>query len=402
MREKLGVGSTARAPRSTRAMALPIYLDYNATTPVDPAVLEAMLPTFAEHFGNPSSGHAYGWIADEAVDLARERLAALLGARPDALTFTSGATEAANLALRGTAAAYRGKKGHVITVATEHKAVLDTARDLENEGVRVTVLGVRPSGLLDLDELRDALTDSTLLVAVMWANNETGVIQPIPEIAAIVRERGALMMTDATQALGKIPVDVRHADLLVCSGHKVYGPKGVGALYRSRRQPRVRLEPEITGGAQEDGLRSGTLNVPGIVGFGKAAEVAGERIEDEAERLAALRDRLESALLDRIPGVRVNGSTEHRLPNTTNLVFPGTRGKLLPALRGVAASVGSACRTKSTKPSHVLTALGLDDEDAFSSLRLSLGRFTTEEDIDRAADEIESAVATVRAEPAPV
>lgn len=382
-------------------MAHPLYLDYNATTPVDPAVMEAMRPYFTEHFGNPSSGHAFGWVADEAVGQARERLGALIGARPDALTFTSGATEAANLALRGTAAAYRGTKDHVVTVATEHRAVLDPARALENEGYRVTVLGVRPDGRLDLDELRAALTDTTLLVAVMWANNETGVVQPIPEIAEIVRERGVLFMTDATQAVGKIPVDVRHADLLVCSAHKVYGPKGVGALYRSRRRPRVRLEPEITGGGQEDGLRSGTLNVPSIVGFGKAAEVAAAQLGAEAERLAALRDRLETSLLDRIPDARVNGSAEHRLPNTTNLTFPGTHGKLLPALRGVAASVGSACRTKSARPSHVLTALGLSDDDAFAALRLSLGRFTTADEIERAIEEIAGAVETLRAEPAP-
>lgn len=382
-------------------MAHPLYLDYNATTPVDPAVMEAMRPYFTEHFGNPSSGHAFGWVADEAVGQARERLGALIGARPDALTFTSGATEAANLALRGTAAAYRGTKDHVVTAATEHRAVLDPARALENEGYRVTVLGVRPDGRLDLDALRAALTDTTLLVAVMWANNETGVVQPIPEIAEIVRERGALFMTDATQAVGKIPVDVRHADLLVCSAHKVYGPKGVGVLYRSRRRPRVRLEPEITGGGQEDGLRSGTLNVPGIVGFGKAAEVAGERLEADAARLAALRDRLETALLGRVPDARVNGSAEHRLPNTANLTFPGTHGKLLSALRGVAASVGSACRTKSARPSHVLTALGLSDDDAFAALRLSLGRFTTAAEIERAIEEIAAAVETLRAEPAP-
>ena len=382
-------------------MPAPIYLDYNATTPVDAWVLEAMLPYFTQHFGNPSSGHAYGWLADEAVELAREQLAALLGARPGAITFTSGATEAANLAIRGAASAYRGKKDHVVTLATEHKAVLDPVKSLEDEGYRATVLGVGPNGLVDLDELRDALTDNTLLVAAMWANNETGVLQPIPEIATLARERGALMMTDATQAVGKVPVDVAHADLLVCSGHKVYGPKGVGALYRSRRRPRVRLDAEITGGSQEDGLRSGTLNVPGIVGLGKAADVAGEQIESEADRLGALRDRLEAALLDAVPDAFVNGSTAHRLPNTTNLTFPGTHGKLVATLRGVAASVGSACRAKSDTPSHVLTALGLNEDDAFDALRLSLGRFTTAEDIDRAVTLIPTAVAQLRAEPQP-
>lgn len=383
-------------------MPAPIYLDYNATTPVDPAVVEAMTPAFTEHYGNPSGDHAFAWAADEAVALGRERLAALLGAEPDDLVFTAGATEAVNLALRGTFAAYRAKKDHIVTVATEHKAVIETCRALERDSARLTVLGVRPDGSLDLDALRDALTDETLLVAAMWANNETGVIHPIREIAAIARERGALVLSDATQAVGKIPVDVADVDLLACSGHKLYAPKGVGALYRSRRRPRVRLAPQITGGGHEDGLRSGTLNVPGIVGLGKAAEIANAQMADEAERIGALRDRFEAALTERLPDAVVNGADAPRLPNTSNIAFPGApTAKLLPAMRGLAVSTGSACRTKSTKPSHVLEAMGLPDDLAFASVRFSLGRFTTADEIERAVEIVADAVACVRTEPTP-
>lgn len=383
-------------------MPAPIYLDYNATTPVDPAVVEAMVPAFTEHYGNPSGDHAFAWAADEAAALGRERLAALLGAEPDDLVFTAGATEAVNLALRGTFAAYRTKKDHLVTVATEHKAVLETCRALERDGARLTVLGVRPDGSLDLDELVHALTDETLLVAAMWANNETGVIHPIREIAAIARERGALVLSDATQAVGKVPVNVADVDLLACSGHKLYGPKGVGALYRSRRRPRVRLVPEVTGGGHEDGLRSGTLNVPGIVGLGKAAEIAGRQMAGEAERIGALRDRFEAALIERIPDAVVNGAGAPRLPNTSNVAFPGTRtAKLLPAMRGLAVSTGSACRTKSTKPSHVLAAMGLPDDLAFASVRFSLGRFTTPDEVERAVEIVAESVARVRNEPTP-
>lgn len=383
-------------------MPAPIYLDYNATTPVDPAVVEAMVPAFTEHYGNPSGDHAFAWAADEAAALGRERLAALLGAEPDDLVFTAGATEAVNLALRGTFAAYRTKKDHLVTVATEHKAVLETCRALERDGARLTVLGVRPDGSLDLDELVHALTDETLLVAAMWANNETGVIHPIREIAAIARERGALVLSDATQAVGKVPVNVADVDLLACSGHKLYGPKGVGALYRSQRRPRVRLVPEVTGGGHEDGLRSGTLNVPGIVGLGKAAEIAGRQMAGEAERIGALRDRFEAALIERIPDAVVNGAGAPRLPNTSNVAFPGTRtAKLLPAMRGLAVSTGSACRTKSTKPSHVLAAMGLPDDLAFASVRFSLGRFTTPDEVERAVEIVAESVARVRNEPTP-
>ncbi len=377
----------------------PIYLDYNATTPADPAVVDAMLPFFEGHFGNPSSEHAFGWAADEAVETARRRVGDLIGCQPRNLTFTAGATEAVNLALKGTAAAYGSRKDHLVTVATEHKAVLEAARALERDGWRVTVLPVEPDGLLDLDRLRDALTKRTLLAAVMWVNNETGVVQPIPEIAEVVHEAGAMMMTDATQALGKLPVDVDAAgvDLLALSGHKMYGPKGVGALYRRLRRPRVRIAPLLNGGGHEGGLRSGTLNVPGIVGLGKAAEVAREHLGEEAGRLGALRDRLERDLLGRFPEARVNGADAPRVPNTVNLTLPGAPMKhVLPKLRGVAASTGSACQTAAAQPSHVLAAMGLSDADAFSTLRLSVGRFTTEEEVERAVEEIAAAVEGAR------
>lgn len=382
-------------------MPAPLYLDYNATTPVDPAVLEAMLPYFTQHFGNPSSTtHAFGWAAAEACEQARAQLARLLGARPEALCFTGGASEAVNLALKGAAAAHRGKKDHLVTVATEHQAVLEACAALERQGFRLTVLGVREDGLIDLEALAEAVTDTTLLVAVMWANNETGVLQPMPEIAEIAHARGALVMSDATQAVGKIPVDVEAAgiDLLACSGHKFYAPKGVGALYRRRRGPRVRLEPIISGGGHEEGLRSGTLNVPGIVGLGRAAEIAAATLEAEMARLRTLRDRLEGALVERL-GARVNGHAERRLPTTSNLAFPGVRtSDLLPKMRGIAVSTGSACQTKSAAPSHVLSAMGLSAADAHASVRFSVGRFTTEADIERAIAEVANAVEGVRDE----
>ncbi|HLT47651.1 MAG TPA: cysteine desulfurase family protein [Rubricoccaceae bacterium] len=380
-------------------MRAPIYLDYNATTPCDPAVVEAMAPFFTEHFGNPSSNHPYGWAADEAVEQARERVAALLGAEPASITFTSGATEACALALLGAGEAYGGRKHHLVTVATEHKAVLESVAALEHEGFTVTVLPVDREGLLDLDRLRDAVTEKTLLVAVMLANNETGVIGPVAEAAAIAHEKGALVLTDATQAVGKIPVDVDAlgADLLALSAHKFYGPKGVGALFVRRRNPRVRLVPLVPGGGQENGLRGGTLNVPGIVGLGKAAELASARLGEDRKRLARLRDRFEKAVRARVGGVAVNGGAAPRLPNTTNLRFDGiTTAKLLPALRDVAASTGSACQVKTTKPSHVLTAMGLSREESFASVRFSLGRPTTEAEVDAAVDALARAVEAVR------
>lgn len=371
-------------------MDLPIYLDYNATTPVDERVLERMLPYFNERFGNASSsGHSFGWMAEEAVDQAREQVAALMQAEPRALTFTSGATEALNLALKGIAEAYQHKGRHLVTVQTEHRAVLDPCEALKRRGFDVTVLPVNAHGQLDLDELEAALRDDTLLVAVMWANNETGVVHPIPAIAERVRDRGALFLTDATQALGKVPVDVRHADLLVASGHKMYGPKGAGVLYASRRQPRVRLTPLIDGGGQENGRRGGTHNVPAIVGMGAAAALVQEEQPDESDRLAALHNRLEARLTDALPHAHINGIGAPRLPQTTNVTVPGTRAEdLMLAMRDVACSTGSACASASTRPSHVLTAHGLSDEDARATLRLSLGRFTTEAALNHAAEQI--------------
>ncbi|MFQ5568482.1 MAG: cysteine desulfurase family protein [Rhodothermales bacterium] len=379
-------------------MKLPIYLDYNATTPVDQRVLGRMLPYFTERYGNASSkGHPFGWVAEEAVEQAREAAAAGLGAEPGEIVFTSGATEAVNAALKGVAGAYAHHGSHVVTVQTEHKAVLDACRALERQGMVVTYLPVHPNGLLDLDALDAVLTDETILVAVMWANNETGVIQPIPEIARRVRSRGIVFMTDATQAVGKVPVSVEHADVLVCSGHKIYGPKGVGALYLRRRNPRVRLVPMIDGGGQERGLRGGTLNVPGIVGLGAAMEIAQVEMETETARLQTLRDRLEAALRDRVPNVHVNGLGAPRLPQTANVTFRGVQAdKLMPALRDLAVSTGSACSSGSDKPSHVLKAMGLNDEEARSTIRFSLGRFTPAEEIDYAIEHILNAVERLR------
>ncbi|NNF57841.1 MAG: cysteine desulfurase [Rhodothermaceae bacterium] len=381
-------------------MAAPIYLDYNATTPVAPAVVEAMTPFWTQHFGNPSSNHAYGWLADEAVEQAREQVAGLIEAEPRTLVFTSGATESCVLAMQGAGAVYGGKRDHLVVAATEHKAVLATAEAMARDGFDLTILPVDRSGLIDLDALREAVTDQTLLVAVMLANNETGVLGPVREASEIAHAKGALLMTDATQALGKVPVDVDAlgADLLALSGHKCYAPKGVGALFVRRRNPRVRLLPQITGGAQQDGLRGGTLNVPGIVGLGAAAALAQDHLGADQTHLATLRDRFEQGVLTRVPETHVNGGGVERLLNTSNLRFDGvTTAKLLPAMRGLAVSTGSACQTKHAKPSHVLTAMGLSREQSFASVRFSLGRPTTEAEIDTAIEEVASAVAAVRA-----
>ena len=371
-------------------MPRPIYLDYNATTPVDDRVLDAMLPYFREQHGNAASaGHAYGWAAEEAVTQAREQVAALLDADPEALTFTSGATEALNMALKGIAEAYTSKGQHIVTVATEHKAVLDTCNALERRGVEVTRLPVDGSGRLSPDAVADALRDDTICVAVMWANNETGVVHPIPEIADVVRDHGALLLTDATQAVGKIPVSVEHADLLVASGHKMYGPKGVGVLYASRRRPRVRIPALIHGGGQEDGRRGGTHNVPAIVGMGAAAEIAADEQSDDAARLSGLRDRLETAVLDALDDAWINGRNASRLPQTTSLTVPGISAEdLTLAMRAVACATGSACSSNSTQPSHVLRAHGLTDDTARATVRLSLGRPTTADEVDTAIDAI--------------
>ena len=383
-------------------MPLPIYFDYNATTPVDPAVVEAMAPFWGQHFGNPSSNHAYGWAADEAVEQARERVAALIGAETETVVFTGGASESVTLGMLGAAKVYGAKKNHVITVGTEHKAVLETAWAMERDGFELTILPVDEQGMADLGARREVISERTLMVSIMLANNETGVIGLVAEAAEIAHERGAFLFTDATQAIGKIPVDVDDlgADLLALSAHKFYGPKGVGALFVRRRNPRVKLASIIPGAGQQDGLRGGTLNAPGIVGLGKAAELAGERLPAESGHLAALRDRFESGVLERIPSTHVHCAEAPRLPNTSSLRFDDlTTVKLLPEMRGLAASTGSACQTKTAKPSHVLVAMGLTKEQSSGTIRCSIGHPTTEAEVDAAIEEVARAVAAVRGEP---
>ena len=379
---------------------LPIYLDYNSTTPVDLRVLEAMLPYFTQKFGNAASrSHAFGWEGEEAVDIAREQVARLLGAETKEIVFTSGATEGDNLALKGVFEAYASKGNHFITVVTEHKAVLDAAHHIERLGGEVTFLPVNAEGLIDLRQLEAAIRPTTVLIAVMYANNEIGVIQPIPAISSIARRHGIPFFTDATQAVGKIPIDVNAdgIDLLTLSAHKMYGPKGIGAVYVRRRDPRVRLTAQMDGGGHERGVRSGTLNVPAIVGLGMACEICEREMIAETARVAKLRDRLETGLLA-IDGARVNGSREFRLPHTTNLSFPGVDGEALLAGLGkdVALSSGSACTSASMEPSYVLKALGVEDQLAHSSLRLGLGRFTTEEEVDYAIGRIRETVTRLR------
>jgi cysteine desulfurase len=380
-------------------MKRPIYLDNNATTQLDPRVLEAMLPFLREVYGNAaSSTHAYGWQAAEAVKIAREEVAGLIGATPEEIVFTSGATESDNLALKGVAEAYASKGDHIITVATEHKAVLDTCHWLEKTGRRVTYLGVDSDGRIDLTELQAALTPHTVLVSVMLANNETGVLQDLAAISAIVHTSGSLLMSDATQAVGKIPVDVQALgiDLLALSAHKLHGPKGVGALYVRRRGPRVTLAPQMHGGGHERGHRSGTLNVPGIVGLGKACLLAGADLTHDAPKMAALRDHLENCLLA-LGGVRRNGHTQHRLPNTSNLSFDGVEADaLINAMPGIAIATGSACTSALMEPSHVLRAMGVVDSAAFASIRFSLGRMTTAEEVELAVAEVTRGVAKLR------
>ncbi|MDZ4698591.1 MAG: cysteine desulfurase family protein [Rhodothermales bacterium] len=379
-------------------MTFPIYLDYNATTPVDPRVLERMLPFFTRHYGNASSkGHAFGWAAAEGVKQAREEVAAAMGADPSEIVFTGGATESINLAIKGIAAAYRSKGRHIVTVQTEHSAVLEACKALEQDGWSITRLSVGADGLVRLEDIEAAITEETVLVSVMWANNETGVLQPITAIGEVVHRRGALFLTDATQAFGKIPISVDVVDVMACTAHKLYGPKGVGALYIRRRQPRVRVVPQIDGGGQEDGLRAGTLNTPGIVGFGSAAAVAMAGMEAEAARLGALRDVLESRLVEVLPGVRVNGAGAPRLAHVSNLTFPGVRSaNLVAELRDLALSTGSACSSGTGNPSHVLKAMGLSDEAAYATLRISLGRFTTPEEVEHAASRMISVVSRLQ------
>ena len=369
-------------------MKLPVYLDNNATTPCDPRVLEAMLPWFTEKFGNAASNsHLYGWEAAEAVKMGREQVASLIGANPREIIFTSGATESDNLALKGVFEMYKARGNHLITVQTEHKAVLDTCRHLEKQGADVSYLGVDQYGLISLQELEAAITEKTILISVMFANNETGAIQPIREIAAIAKKHGILFFSDATQAVGKWPVNVIRdgIDLMALSAHKLYGPKGLGALYVRRKDPRVRLTAQMNGGDHELGMRSGTLNVPGIVGLGKACELAAENQSVESHSIGTLRDYLEESLL-KLPGTRRNGPSANRLPQVTNLQFSKwLAGDLMTRLnKQIAVSSGSACSSLSPEPSHVLMAMGLTEEEAHRSIRFSLGRFTTKEELDYA------------------
>jgi len=381
-------------------LKFPIYLDNHATTPMDERVLEAMLPYFREHFGNAASrNHAFGWVAEEAVEKARKQIASLINANPKEIVFTSGATESNNLAIKGVAEMYAEKGNHIITAATEHKAVLDTCKRLEKRGCRVTYLPVRPDGLIDLDQLRDSITDKTILVSIMYGNNEIGTIQDIRTIGQICHEKGVLFHTDATQAVGKIPVDViaDNIDLLSCTAHKMYGPKGVGALYVRRKNPRVQLTAQMDGGGHERGMRSGTLNVPGIAGFGKAAELCQQLMPEEMPRLQRMRDRLKDAILAQLDEVYINGTMERRLPHNLNMSFAYVEGEsLLMGINDIAVSSGSACTSATLEPSYVLKALGAGDDLAHSSIRFGLGRFTTEEEIDYTIGKVVEVVKKLR------
>lgn len=378
-----------------------VYLDNNATTPCDPRVVEAMLPYFFEHHGNAASrSHPFGWEAEDAVDKARKQVAELIGADEKEIIFTSGATEADNLAIKGVFEMYSRKGNHIITAKTEHKAVLDTCKALEKKGAEITYLDVQEDGLIDLSKLEAAIKPTTILASIMWANNETGVIQPMKEIGDICAKNGVLLMSDATQAVGKIPVNPREngIHLMAFTAHKMYGPKGVGALYVSRKEPRVKVTAQMDGGGHERGMRSGTLNVPGIVGFGKAAEIAHAEMAKDAERLSKLRDRLESELKNSLEEVYINGNPAHRMPHVTNMSFKHVEGEglMMTFNQNIALSSGSACTSASLEPSYVLVALGLGDDLAHSSLRFSLGRFNTDEDIDFAVEAIRNGVNHMR------
>jgi cysteine desulfurase len=379
-------------------LKLPIYMDNHATTPVDPRVLQEMMPYFTDKFGNAASrNHAFGWAAEAAVETARERIAKLIGATNKEIIFTSGATESDNLAIKGVAEMYREKGNHIITAVTEHKAVLDTCKRLEKYGYRVTYLPVQKDGLIDLDDLKRAFDDKTILVTMMAANNEIGVLQPIEEIGKLCRERGVIFHSDATQAVGKTPVDKQCIDLMSISAHKMYGPKGVGALYVRRKNPRVQLSPVIDGGGHERGMRSGTLNVSGIVGLGKACAIATDEMPKEACHLAGLRNRLKDKIMSRLDEVYINGSMEHRLPGNLNISFAYVEGEsLLMGINDVAVSSGSACTSATLEPSYVLKALGTGDELAHSSIRFGLGRFNTEAEVDYVADRVCETVERLR------
>ncbi len=381
-------------------LKLPVYLDHNATTPCDPRVVEAMLPYFTDRFGNAASrSHSFGWQAEAAVDLAREQVAALIGADPKEIIFTSGATEGDNLAIKGVYETYSGKGNHIITSNIEHKAVLDTCKHLEKQGAEVTYLNVKENGLIDLQKLEAAIKPTTILIAIMYANNEIGTVMPVKEIGQIAKKNSVLFFTDATQAAGKIPVQVEEdgIDLLAMTAHKMYGPKGVGALYVRRKNPRVKLTSQIDGGGHERGMRSGTLNVPGIVGFGKACELCRAEMQQEAGHLSRLRDRLEASLL-KLGEAYLNGDTVHRLPHVSNISFKyvESEGLLMGINKEIALSSGSACTSASIEPSYVLKALGLGDDLAHSSLRFGLGRYTTEEEIDYTIGRISENVIKLR------
>jgi cysteine desulfurase len=381
-------------------VSLPIYMDNHATSPLDPRVLEAMMPFFTSKFGNAASrNHSFGWEAEQAVEIAREQIAKLIGATSKEIIFTSGATESDNLALKGIAEMYRERGNHIITQVTEHKAILDTCKRLEKYGYRVTYLPVKADGLIDLEDLKRAIDDKTILVSIMSANNEIGVLQPIREIGKICREKSVLFHTDAVQSVGKVPIDVNadFIDVLSLSGHKIYGPKGVGALYVRRRNPRVQIAAQIDGGGHERGMRSGTLNVPGIIGLGKACEIASTEMDSEAAYLRSLRDRLKAKLEAALDYVHVNGSWEHRLPGNLNMSFVYVEGEsLLMGINDIAVSSGSACTSATLEPSYVLKALGLGDDVAHSSIRFGLGRFNTVAEVDYVAAKVIDVVLKLR------
>jgi cysteine desulfurase len=382
------------------AVKLPIYMDYHATTPVDPRVLEAMLPYFTQNFGNAASrNHSFGWTAEEGVENARAQIARLVGASPKEIIFTSGATESNNLAIKGVAEMYREKGNHIITQVTEHKAVLDTCKRLEKAGCEVTYLPVEKDGRINLDDLRRAITPKTILISIMYANNEIGVVQPIAEIGKLAKEKGVFFHVDGVQAVGKIPVDVQkdNIDLLSISAHKLYGPKGVGALYVRRRNPRVQLAAIIDGGGHERGMRSGTLNVTGIVGFGRACELCQNEMAEESERLSRLRDRLKENFFGKLDEIFINGSLTERLPHNLNISFAYVEGEsLLMGINDVAVSSGSACTSATLEPSYVLKALGVGEDLAHTSIRFGLGRFTTQEEVDYVADRVIETVVRLR------
>lgn len=382
------------------AVKLPIYFDNHATTPVDPRVLDAMLPYFGEKFGNAASrNHAFGWAGEEAVENARAQVASLIGATPKEIIFTSGATESDNLMIKGVAEMYREKGNHIITQVIEHKAVLDTCKRLEKYGYEVTYLPVQKDGRVDPEDVRKAITPKTILITIMYANNEIGVINPIAEIGKIAKEHGIVFAVDGVQAVGKIPVDVQkdNIDLLAISGHKIYGPKGVGALYVRRRNPRVQLSAVIDGGGHERGMRSGTLNVPGIVGLGKACEVAKQDMAEESARMLEMRERLRKGLEAKLDEVFINGSMEHRLPNNLNMSFAYVEGEsLLMGINDIAVSSGSACTSATLEPSYVLKALGVGEDLAHTSIRFGLGRFNTDEEVDYVVDKMVQVVTKLR------